>query len=136
MNGAVLDYMHNFYGWANFIHGEVFQLINFLYPGIVNDFFKKILVGGYLLNKDKWREFEAIINGMIWPSGTGRLPTNMSLFWIYGAYANDLNEPEVVLTTALARAAHIIFTTADGKDICIVHASDSVGILITVQDLT
>jgi hypothetical protein len=80
VNGAVLDYMHNFYGRANFIHGEVFRLINFLYPGIVNDFFKKILVGGYLLNKDKWREFEAIINGMIWPSGTGRLPTNVSLF--------------------------------------------------------
>jgi hypothetical protein len=55
---------------------------------------------------------------------------------IYGAYANDLSEPEVVLTTALACAAHVIFTTADGKDICIVHASDSVGILITVQDLT
>ena len=54
---------------------------------------------------------------------------------IYGAYANDLGEPEVVLTTALACAAHVIFTTADGKDICIVHASDSVGILITVQDL-
>ena len=71
MNGAVLDYMHNFYGQANFIHGKVFQLINFLYPGIVNDFFKKILVRGYLLNKDKWREFEAIVNGMIWPSGTG-----------------------------------------------------------------
>jgi hypothetical protein len=47
---------------------------------------------------------------------------------IYGAYANDLGEPEVVLTTALACAAHVIFTTADGKDICIVHASDSVSI--------
>ena len=54
---------------------------------------------------------------------------------IYGAYANDLSEPKVVLTTALACAAHVIFTTADGKDICIVHASNSVGILITVQDL-
>ena len=64
---------------ANFIHSEAFQLINFLIPGIVNDFFKKILVRGYLLNKDKWREFEAIINSMIWPSGTGRLPTNVCL---------------------------------------------------------
>jgi hypothetical protein len=45
---------------------------------------------------------------------------------IYGTYAHDLGELEVVLTTSLACAAHVIFTTAGGKDICIVHASDSV----------
>ena len=47
---------------------------------------------------------------------------------IYSAYANDLGKPEVILTTALTCAADVIFTTADGKNICIVHAADSVSI--------
>jgi hypothetical protein len=53
-------------------------------------------------------------------------PLSATELGIYGTYAHDLGELEVVLTTALACAAHVIFTTAGGKDICIVHASDSV----------
>ena len=69
--------------WDDLIHSKAVWLINILYQGIVNDFFKKILVGGYLLNKDKWREFEAIINTMIWPSETSHLPTNMCLLYYF-----------------------------------------------------
>jgi hypothetical protein len=77
VNGAILDYMHNFYGEL-ILHTRTYLIKNSsLHSGIVNDFFKKILIGGYLLNKDKWSQFEAIINDMTWPSGTGRLPTNV-----------------------------------------------------------
>ncbi|KIM81158.1 hypothetical protein PILCRDRAFT_25959, partial [Piloderma croceum F 1598] len=77
VNGAILDYMHNFYGEL-ILHTRTYLIKNSsFHSGIVNDFLKKILVGGYLLNKDKWSQFEAIINDMTWPSGTSRLPTNL-----------------------------------------------------------
>ena len=77
VNGAILDYMHNFYGEL-ILHTRTCLIKNSsFHSGIVNDFFKKILVGGYLLNKDERSQFEAIINNMIWPSETGRLPTNV-----------------------------------------------------------
>ncbi|KAF7979478.1 hypothetical protein HWV62_42307 [Athelia sp. TMB] len=55
---TVVDYMHNFYG-------------------IVNDYFQKVIVSGYLLNATGWRRFDDIIHSIIWPSGAGRLPTNL-----------------------------------------------------------
>lgn len=45
---------------------------------------------------------------------------------VYGAYANKFGEFEVILTTDLACAAHVVFVTADNRDICIIHASDCV----------
>ena len=45
---------------------------------------------------------------------------------IYRTYAHNLGELKVVLTTSLAYTAHVIFTTMGGKNICMVHTSDSV----------
>ncbi|GJE95314.1 hypothetical protein PsYK624_114980 [Phanerochaete sordida] len=56
---SIIDFMHNFY------------------LGIVGDNFKQFLAQGYLLNKSEWNLLETTVNSIIWPSGIGRLPTNL-----------------------------------------------------------
>ncbi|EIW57889.1 uncharacterized protein TRAVEDRAFT_38232 [Trametes versicolor FP-101664 SS1] len=56
---AALDYMHNFY------------------LGIMKNLFMDFLVDGYLFNKKMWDQFDVIMASIKWPSGIGRLPTNL-----------------------------------------------------------
>ncbi|CDO73340.1 hypothetical protein BN946_scf185008.g103 [Trametes cinnabarina] len=56
---AALDYMHNFY------------------LGITKNLFMDFLADGYLLNKKMWDLFDDVLGTIKWPSGIGRLPTNL-----------------------------------------------------------
>ncbi|KAH9849688.1 hypothetical protein C2E23DRAFT_736978 [Lenzites betulinus] len=56
---AALDYMHNFY------------------LGITKNLFMDFLVNGYLLDKKMWGQFDTVMASIEWPSGIGRLPTNL-----------------------------------------------------------
>jgi len=44
----------------------------------VHDFWSSVIGDGYLLNAADWMAFEGLINHIIWPSGIGRLPDNVS----------------------------------------------------------
>ncbi|TBU31210.1 hypothetical protein BD311DRAFT_132047 [Dichomitus squalens] len=55
---SAIDFMHNFYGMASHM-------------------FKEILIGGYLLDADGWRRLQDVVNSIQWPSGIGRLPSNL-----------------------------------------------------------
>ncbi|KAG1849039.1 hypothetical protein F4604DRAFT_1935131 [Suillus subluteus] len=41
-------------------------------------YFTEFLVAGYLLDSSGWSTFESTVNNIMWPSGIGRLPTNLS----------------------------------------------------------
>ncbi|KAI0631156.1 hypothetical protein C8Q77DRAFT_1062169 [Trametes polyzona] len=58
-SGCAIDFMHNFY------------------LGIAKEMYMAFLVRGYLLNKEMWRSLEETVNSIRWPSGIGRLPTNL-----------------------------------------------------------
>ncbi|KAI0370386.1 hypothetical protein BV20DRAFT_1035887 [Pilatotrama ljubarskyi] len=58
-SGCAIDFMHNFY------------------LGIAKEMYVALLVRGHLLNKEMWRRVETLVNSIQWPSGIGRLPTNL-----------------------------------------------------------
>lgn len=50
------------------------------FPALVKKYFTEFLVSGYLLDSSGWSTFESTVNSITWPSGIGRLPTNVSSF--------------------------------------------------------
>ncbi|KAG1751405.1 uncharacterized protein EDB91DRAFT_1234802 [Suillus paluster] len=76
---SVVDFMHNFYG----------QLLTTQWQGIEHSFHSDIIVAGYLLGAAGWRVFQDTINGIIWPSGIGRLPNNTTILWVCWRDKND-----------------------------------------------
>ncbi|KAI0826846.1 hypothetical protein BC628DRAFT_1410053 [Trametes gibbosa] len=58
-SGCAIDFMHNYY------------------LGIGKEMYSAFLVRGHLLNKNMWRRLEITVNSITWPSGIGRLPTNL-----------------------------------------------------------
>lgn len=67
--------MHNLYSGINFFSLNV--CLTDTIPGIGADFFTQLLVKGYLMNKQGWAVLQTTMNSIIWPSGIGRLPTNV-----------------------------------------------------------
>lgn len=78
-SGCAIDYMHNIYReLCVFPSFEVSVLSTIRAVGIAKEMFSTLLVKGYLLDKNKWRRLETVVNSIQWPSGIGRLPTNAS----------------------------------------------------------
>lgn len=74
---SVVDFMHNFYGTIFPLNQG--QLLTTQLQGIEHSFQSDVIVAGYLLGAAGWRVFQDTINGIIWPSGIGRLPNNVSI---------------------------------------------------------
>lgn len=48
------------------------------HPALVKRFVYDVLTAGHLLDASGWVLYEKTINSIIWPSGIGRLPRNVS----------------------------------------------------------
>ncbi|TFK82047.1 hypothetical protein K466DRAFT_443405, partial [Polyporus arcularius HHB13444] len=77
MSGCAIDYMHNFYRECQVLCRRHNLDASFV-VGITKDMFMGMLVDGYLLDKPLWRKLEATVNSIQWPSGIGRLPSNLA----------------------------------------------------------
>jgi hypothetical protein len=63
-------------GWHP-ISRTTIDLMHNIYSNQASDLWYTVIVDGYLFTAAMWKEFENIINNIIWPSGIGRLPDNV-----------------------------------------------------------
>ncbi|EJF67325.1 hypothetical protein DICSQDRAFT_46259 [Dichomitus squalens LYAD-421 SS1] len=74
---SAIDFMHNYYDTLSSCTILSTTRTDDAFRGMASHMFNELLIGGYLLDADGWCKLQAAVNSIQWPSGIGRLPTNL-----------------------------------------------------------